>query len=276
MRSSCYFLNIGSGIYCMFSKRSVNIWTFDKKDPYGKYSNCTSHYYRRCIHYFSLNSLYFFFLRFSHFHSRSLLYHRTIICREVTKTPQYFQPLRIFVVNIVTASQPPKHRKKTNAASRRACCVSSFSDRGGLTPRPARTGLCRHRTKGTPNLREYPRTPFLRQYLRPGHPRQDRKSIRRPCNDTFSYAYSFEFDLFRTNVTSFFGKTKSEIPIPPSAETIAVPNRPNRRPLSADEARPFTTTARSPHSRTPTLRKSASAIVPGQSPSAVRATASVR
>ena len=82
--------------------------------------------------------------------------------------------------------------------------------------------------------------------------------------------------MFRTNVTSFFGKTKSEIPIPPSAETIAVPNRPNRRPLSADEARPFTTTARSPHSRTPTLRKSASAIVPGQSPSAVRATASVR
>ena len=174
------------------------------------------------------------------------------------------------------ASQPPKHRKKTNAASRRACCVSSFFDRGGLTPRPARTGLCRHRTKGTPNLREYPRTPFLRQYLRPGHPRQGRKSIRRPCNDTFSYAYSFEFDLFRTNVTSFFGKTKSEIPIPPSAETIAVPNRPNRRPLSADEAHPFTTTARSPHSRTPTLRKSASAIVPGQSPSAVRATASVR
>lgn len=112
MRSSCYFLNIGSGIFCMFSKRSVNIWTFDKKDPYGKYSNCTSHYYRRRIHYFSLNSLYFFFLRFSHFHSRSLLYHRTIICREVTKTPQYFQPLRIFVVNIVTASQPPKHRKR--------------------------------------------------------------------------------------------------------------------------------------------------------------------
>lgn len=132
MRSSCYFLNIGSGIFCMFSKRSVNIWTFDKKDPYGKYSNCTSHYYRRCIHYFSLNSLYFFFLRFSHFHSRSLLYHRTIICREVTKTPQYFQPLRIFVVNIVTASQPPKHRKKTNAASRRACCVRLFLTGEGL------------------------------------------------------------------------------------------------------------------------------------------------
>lgn len=35
----------------------------------------------------------------------------------------------------------------------------------------------------------------------------------------------FEFKLFQTNVTSFFGKTKSEIPIPASAKTIAVPNR---------------------------------------------------
>lgn len=117
MRSSCYFLNIGSGIFCMFSKRLVNIWTFDKKDPYGKYSNCTSHYYRRRIHYFSLNSLYFFFLRFSHFHSRSLLYHRTIICRKVTKTPQYFQtaqniyPLQ-YRRQYRSGRPPPKHRKR--------------------------------------------------------------------------------------------------------------------------------------------------------------------
>ena len=59
--SSYYFLNIGSGIFCMFSKRSVNIWTFDKKDPYDKYNTCTSQYYRQLIHYFSLNSLIFFF-----------------------------------------------------------------------------------------------------------------------------------------------------------------------------------------------------------------------
>ena len=259
----------------MHTKGTISISNM-KINPYDKYNSSTSQYYRQLIHYFSLNSLIFFFLRFSHFHSRSLLYHRTIICREVTKTPQYFQTAQD-IRRQYRNGLPTYEASSKDARSKPVGLLrSSFSGRGGLTPRPARTGLCRHRTKGTPNLREYPRTPFLRQYLRPGHPRQDRKSIRRPCNDTFSYAYSFEFDLFRTNVTSFFGKTKSEIPIPPSAETIAVPNRPNKRPLSADEARPFTTTARSPHSRTPTLRKSASAIVPGQSPSAVRATASVR
>ena len=66
--SSYYFFNIGSGIFCMFSKRSVNIWTFDKKDPYDKYNSSTSQYYRQLIHYFSLNWLIFFFLRFSHFY----------------------------------------------------------------------------------------------------------------------------------------------------------------------------------------------------------------
>lgn len=130
--SSYYFFNIGSGIFCMFSKRSVNIWTFDKKDPYGKYSNCTSHYYRRCIHYFSLNSLYFFFLRFSHFHSRSLLYHRTLICREVTKTPQYFQTAQDIRRQYRNGLPTSETSKKTNAASRRACCVRLFLAGEGL------------------------------------------------------------------------------------------------------------------------------------------------
>ena len=74
----------------MHTKGTISISNM-KINPYDKYNSSTSQYYRQLIHYFSLNSLIFFFLRFSHFHSRSLLYHRTIICREVTKTPQYFQ-----------------------------------------------------------------------------------------------------------------------------------------------------------------------------------------
>ena len=111
----------------MFSKRSVNIWTFDTINPHDKYNTCTSQYYRRRIHYFSLNSLYFFFLRFSHFHSRSLLY-----AGKLRKLRNISKPLRIFVVNTVTASQPPKHRKKTNAASPSACCVRLFLTGEGL------------------------------------------------------------------------------------------------------------------------------------------------
>ena len=108
----------------MFSKRSVNIWTFDKKNPYGKYSNCTSQYYRQLIHYFSLNSVIFIV---------AVCYTiEPLYAGKLRKLRNISKPLRIFVVNIVTASQPPKHRKKTNAASPSACCVRLFLAGEGL------------------------------------------------------------------------------------------------------------------------------------------------
>lgn len=115
----------------MHTKGTISISNM-KINPYDKYNSSTSHYYRRCIHYFSLNSLYFFFLRFSHFHSRSLLYHRTLICREVTKTPQYFQTAQDIRRQYRNGLPTSETSKKTNAASRRACCVRLFLAGEGL------------------------------------------------------------------------------------------------------------------------------------------------
>lgn len=202
-------------------------------------------------------------------------------CRKVTKTPQYFQTAQ----NIYPLQYRRQYRsgrlprsivKNKRRKPSLACSVSFFQIGEGLLldrlelvfadaaqrAHPIFGNILERRSCGNTSVRI--------THGRIVNPFADRATI------LFHTLILLKKDLFRTNVTSFFGKTKSEIPIPPSAETIAVPNHPNRRPLSTDEARPFTTTARSPHSRTSTLRKSASAIVLGQSPSAVRATASVR